>query len=94
MSPVSSGGWTAGVCRQGPPPREPHDQPRVSLTMRTTSTVTVTDRFSDNATEAMRNRVQRLRDAGTPHTAHGNTIAYTGPAGELVELTYTEGLPE
>lgn len=65
----------------------PHDTPQHTLTLTRTTTDTHTDYFV-TAAEALRERVQRLKEAGTPHMVTGSTIRYTDTTGAEITLTY------
>lgn len=82
--------WTIGVARLGNGPAVRHDAPQHRLTITRESTHTVDDHYI-NATDAIDQRVRRLKDAGIKHQIAGDRINYTDPVtGDHITLTYTE----
>lgn len=67
----------------------PYETVQHTVTIMRETTDTHHDYFT-TAADAIRERVQRLKESHTPHTVDGNTIRYTDHGGAQVTLTYQE----
>lgn len=84
--------YDTGVATIGGPGQtaiHPYPDPRHILTMTLESTHRHEDHFV-TAAEAIRERSDRLKTAGTPFTRDGMTLRYVDNSGAKVTLTYQD----
>lgn len=67
----------------------PYPTPRHTLLMRTETNHVHHDHYN-TAAEAIQQRIDRLKEAGTPYTREWMTLTYTDNAGAKITLTYQE----